>query len=241
MKTLFTYLMMILVLMLSPAALAQPVGTAATATQPSIELMLATTLKLEKTGNLARASTKLAELYKLDADHADVRLAYGRLLTKTGRSDQAIRVLSPLTSQSSQAWRPWFWAGTALLLNQDLANAALYLDEAIARQGDEVAIWVQRAIVEQELDNPQAAIYMLQVADKIQGNNPAVMINFAYANEAIGEIDKAIVAYKQFLKLSTADITYGKLRSLVIVRLSKFALAKQKVKQGAALETSQLN
>jgi len=241
MKKLFSYLMLILVLMLSPVTLAQPVGTAATAIQPSIELMLATTLKLENTGNLARASTKLAELYKLDANHADVRLAYGRLLTKTGHAAQAIRVLSPLTAQASQDWRPWFWAGTAQLLNQDLTNAALFLDEAIARQGDEVAIWVQRAIVEQELNNPQAAIYMLQVADQIQGDNPAVMINFAYANEAIGEIEKAVIAYKQFLKLSTADPKYGKLRSVVIVRLSKLALAKRQVKQEPLPEISQLN
>jgi hypothetical protein len=69
---------------------------------------------------------------------------------------------------------------------------------------------------------------MLQIADNLQPNNPDVMLNFAYANEAIGEISKSIIAYKHFLKSSTSDRRYGKLRSLVLMRLAEIENARTK-------------
>ena len=194
----------------------------------SEQLELDVVLQLEKSGNLSAAEDKLRQLFDQASDIPSIRLAYGRVLTKLAKNNQAIEVLSPLTSQSQQDWRAWFWAGTAMLLNNDLENAGVFLDEALAREGEQVAIWVQRAIVEQQKDNSQAAVYMLQVADNLEPNNPDVMVNFAYANEAIGEISKSIIAYKHFLKSSTSDKRYGKLRSLVLMRLAEIESARKK-------------
>jgi len=194
----------------------------------SERLELDVVLQLEKSGNLSVAEHKLSQLFAQVPDNSSIRLAYGRVLTKLARNNKAIEVLSPLASQSQQDWRPWFWAGTAMLLNNDLENAGVFLDEALAREGEEVAIWVQRAIVEQQKDNSQAAVYMLQIADNLQPNNPDVMLNFAYANESIGEISKSIIAYKHFLKSSTSDKRYGKLRSLVLMRLAEIENARKK-------------
>ncbi len=194
----------------------------------SEQLELDVVLQLEKAGNLLSAEAKLGQLFAQAPENSSIRLAYGRVLTKLAKNNEAIKVLSPLTSQSQQDWRAWFWAGTAMLLNNDLENAGDFLDEALAREGEEVAIWVQRAIVEQQKENSQAAVYMLQVADNLQPNNPDVMLNFAYANEAIGEISKSIIAYKHFLKSSTSDGRYGKLRSLVLMRLAEIENARKK-------------
>jgi len=204
-------------------------------------LELDAVLQLEKSGDLSTAESKLSQLFDQATDNPSVRLAYGRVLTKLAKSSQAIEVLSPLTSQSQQDWRPWFWTGTAMLLNNELENAGAYLDEALAREGEEVSIWVQRAIVEQEKNNSQASVYMLQVADNLQPGNPDVMLNFAYANEAIGEINKSIIAYKHFLKSSTSDKQYGKLRSLVLLRLAEIENARKKQALDKVKEVTTVN
>ena len=59
-------------------------------------------------------------------------------------------MIQPFVSSNANEWRAWFWLGTAQLLQQDLENASDSFDRALAINGDEVSIWIQRALVEQE-------------------------------------------------------------------------------------------
>ncbi|MBL4712446.1 MAG: hypothetical protein JKX75_08130 [Gammaproteobacteria bacterium] len=188
---------------------------------------LVAVLAAENNGQLMKALSLTKTLFKNDQGHMLTRIYYGRLLVKTGKSKQAIVVLQPLARESTQDWRPWFWLGTAQLLEGELDNAAFSLDEALAREGDVISLWVQRAIVEQERGEPVVALHLLQVADAIVPGNTDVMINYAYASELSGDIKKAEYMYKRFLQLTASTPKYGRLRSYIFYRLSQFVKANK--------------
>lgn len=193
----------------------------------SVEMSLNGVSDAENQGELIVALSRAKAIYDNHPTHPLAALAYGRVLVKNGNSKQAIKTLQPLATETTQDWQPWFWLGSAQLIDGDLVNAANSLDEALAREGQVVALWIQRAIVEQELGNPESAMHMLQVANGIEPNNTDVMVNYAYASEHAGDLAKATMIYKRFLQLSASKPSYGSLRSQILSRLSKIESARK--------------
>ena len=189
----------------------------------SIESQLARVINMDDDNQSFKALSLVETIFINNKDHILTRIYYGRLLVKNGDGDKAISVLQPLAKQSMNDWRLWFWLGTAQLINGELDNAAFSLDEALAREGDVVSLWVQRAIVEQERGNADTAVHLLQIADNIEPGNSDVMVNYAYASELSGDINKAIIIYKHFLQITSSNPRYGRLRSQILFRLSQFS------------------
>lgn len=182
-------------------------------------------LDYEKQAQLPMAQRVLASLYLHNKQDMALSLVYGRVLVKRGEAAQAAVVLMPFARADNPAWQVWFWLGSAYLLEGKLGEAEFYLDEALAREGEEIAIWVQRAMVAQEQKNPQASLYMLQVAANLNPQHPSVLLNSAYAYEGLNDWDNAIINYRQFLKHSSADKQYARVRSQVLLRLTKIGAA----------------
>ena len=169
------------------------------------DLSLVAALEAENNGQFMKALTLTRALFERDKDHMMARMSYGRLLVKNGKSKKAITVLQPLAKDTLHDWQPWFWLGSAQLLMGELNNAAFSLDEALAREGGIISLWVQRAIVEQERGMPVVALHLLQVADGIEPGNSDVIINYAYASELSGDIKSAAIMYKKFLQLTASE------------------------------------
>jgi len=189
---------------------------------------LASIQNLEKNNDLIKALTLSKSLYKDNPNHTLAQIAYGRTLVKNSQAKEAIAILQPLAKNTVHDWQPWFWLGSAQLLEGDLDNAAFSLDEALAREGNITSLWVQRAIVEQERGTPASALHLLQVADSLAPDDSDVMINYAYATELNGDMKKAIVMYKHFLQKTASLPKYGRLRSEIFYRLSEFEKAKKR-------------
>ena len=149
-----------------------------------------------------------------------LQLIYGRLLVKNGEGDKAIIMLQPLVKSTAVDWRPWFWLGSAHLIVSDYQLAIHALDEALSREGQVASIWVQRAIVEQELGRSESAVNLLQVANAIEPQNPDIILNLAFANEMNGQTEQAIKTYKHFLNVSASLQRHGRTRSQVLQRLN---------------------
>lgn len=188
---------------------------------------LAEIISVENAGHTMMALSKARQYYQNNTDDLLAQLSYGRLLVKNGKTAAAITLLKPLANENNGDWRPWFWLGSAQLMQQNLQAAAWSMDEALAREGSVVSLWVQRAVIEQELGNYQAAASLLQVADSIHPGHVDVMANYAYALEQLGEYDKALVVYRQFLRQSVASKQAGRLRSKVLGRLAQIEQAKK--------------
>lgn len=196
----------------------------------NIESQLAIVINMDDDNQSFEALSLIKNIFNNNQNHILTRIYYGRLLVKNGDSTKAISVLNSLAKPSMNDWRLWFWLGTAQLINGELDKAAFSLDEALAREGNMISLWVQRAIVEQERGNSDAAVHLLQVADNIEPGNSDVMINYAYASELSGNIEKAIIIYKHFLKMTSSNPRYGRLRSQILYRLSRFSDAKNNEK-----------
>lgn len=189
----------------------------------SVEWQLASVMRAEHDGDLLRALSRARDVVDNHRDHVLAQLIYGRLMVKNGDAGGAIAVLQPLLATSSEDWRVWFWLGSAQLMAGDIDNAAVSLDEALSREAGQAALWVQRAIVEQERDNPRAALHYLQVANSIDVDNLDVLFNFAYATEMSGDWHKAATLYRYFLQHSASSVEYAHLRRQALRRLPVLA------------------
>lgn len=181
----------------------------------------------ENAGRLLAAMSRAKNHYLRNRNDELAQLTYARLLVKNGKPVKAIEMLKPLANQHGDDWRPWFWLGSAQLMNKQLDDAAWSMDEALAREGERVSIWVQRAVIEQERGNYRAAANMLQVADSIEPGNIDVLVNYAYALELSGELDKSTAVYRSFLKASAGSSEVGRLRSRVLSRLTTIESGRQ--------------
>ena len=192
----------------------------------SIEKRLNQALKNEELGKLKIALASVKNLYNENDQHKEASISYARLLLKTNQAMIAQQVIQPLVGTAPDDWHVWFLLGSAQLLNGDLNNASDSLDRASSLNGEEVSIWVQRSIVEQEKGNSKAAINLLQVANNLSPNNMDVLINYAYANEKFGNYQKAVRLYQLFLQQSASDHQKGSLRSEVMLRLVQISSAQ---------------
>lgn len=193
----------------------------------SQQKLLASIVEQENAGKLLAAMSRARTNYSLNEKNELARLTYARLMVKNGKPAEAIDLLKPLANQHGDDWRPWFWLGSAQLMMKQLDDAAWSMDEALAREGSRVSVWVQRAVIEQERGNPQAAANMLQVADSIEPGNIDVLVNYAYALERSGELEKSSAVYRRFLKASATNPEVGRLRSRVLSRLTSIQNLRQ--------------
>lgn len=145
------------------------------------------------------------------------------VMIKNGRYTEVIDKIEAFADLEKN-WRANFWLGTAYLLNGQLTEAAYALDYAIELKGDIAELWLQRAIVEQEKNNPGAALRLLNIALHFKPDYAEVYLNIAYAYEFLGKPDLAASAYARFLKLSSKNIAQKRLRQQILTRL----LSKQK-------------
>ena len=111
-------------------------------------------------------------------------------------------------------WEVPFWLGTAYLLDGQLENAELMLDDALAMQSEIAEIWVQRAVVAQELQQPQVALQFLEVAAQVNEHYALTYLNVGIAYESLGDSQNARGAYGRFLKLSAAGTATSRIRRL---------------------------
>lgn len=135
------------------------------------------------------------------------------------------RAISRLENlQAGGRWEVPFWLGTAYLLNGQLDNAALMLDDALSLQSEVVEVWVQRAVVAQEQQQPRVALQFLEVAAQVDGDFPLTFLNVGIAYESLGDVQNARGAYGRFLKLSSANSQTSRVRRLrrdVLTRIAQ--------------------
>lgn len=121
---------------------------------------------------------------------------------QAGELSAAITRLENMQADA-EVWEQHFWLGTAYLLDGQLNHAADALDRALAHQGNSAAVWVQRAVVEQEQGRYPVALQFLEVASQVDQDYAMTYLNAGQAYESMGKWDNARSAYGQFLKLSS--------------------------------------
>jgi len=137
----------------------------------------------------------LDDLLTLNPRHTQARLLLGRLLTMSADARRAMHVLGPLLDNNNPDWQPWFWTGTALLQTGQWHQAGQMLDQALIRERQVPAIWVQRAIVEQERGDSESALQLLNAAARLAPNDPSVMLNIAIAASKLPSMHATSEAY----------------------------------------------
>ncbi len=159
--------------------------------------------------------------------HREARLTLARLHILDDASSAALVTLAPLLKPLAERehpdWQPWFWAGTAYLTIGDHAQARRMLDTAVAKNSAVADIWVQLAVLEQELDNHVGALQYIAVAEQIDAEAAAVHLNRAYSLERLGRLEDAMRAYQRFL-ISTPHGA-ASLRPTVMRRIADIASA----------------
>ncbi len=187
--------------------------------------LVAKARKAAAAGDRDAAIAYLGRALRRQPDMKDARLLYARLWIESNQPEEAALALAPELNGRSRDWRPWFWNGTALLLMNRLDEAARSLDEALALDGNQAAVWIQRAIVEQRRDHPRAALQMLQMAEAMHPGLPETQLNMALAYERLHQPQAAMHAWQAFLRLSGGDPARQHTRKLALEHLATLASA----------------
>lgn len=171
-----------------------------------------------RSGSEPTTSSELAEFVDRWPQHALAHYHLARLLISERDYEEAIRRLAPFKSRTLDDWQPWFWSATANLGLGRLDAARTDLEGALSRGSDVAAIWVQEAVLEQELGNHAGAVQLLQVALSKSPADAQIHLNLAYSFEHLGEFDRALSAYQNYLTSSVS--TQRSLRGRVLRRIS---------------------
>ena len=104
----------------------------------------------------------------------------------------------------------------------ELDNAEMYLEMGLAINGKVPQLWLQCAIVEQQRGKHEAALRILNEAEKLAPDIPEVQLNIGYSYDAIGNQKLSVRAYNSFLKLTEGNPAYMMVRYKVLERLRNF-------------------
>lgn len=190
--------------------------------QTTVDSLFTQSIELRKTGRNDRSIELLYKVLSLDPSHHRARLILARELVVSEQYTQVESLLLPLLHKSNNDWRPWFLVGTAQLMSEELDLAAYSLDKALSEAGRyEAAVWVQRAVVEQQRNNPQNALQLLGVAADLDPDDPQIYINLAYAYEDSGDGESALAYYQRFLESPLGTEKNNALRKKVVQHLAQ--------------------
>lgn len=171
-----------------------------------------------RTGSDPTTASELTEFVERWPQHALAHYHLARVLISDGDYEEAIRRLAPFKSRTLDDWQPWFWSATANLGLGRLDAARTDLEGALSRGSDVSEIWVQEAVLEQELGNHAGAIQLLQVALSKAPADAQIHLNLAYSFEHLGEFGRALSAYQNYLTSSVSS--QRSLRARVLRRIS---------------------
>ncbi len=173
-----------------------------------------------------RAKTTLNEFLRRYPEHRDARLQLAREYVVSGEAQKALEVVASLTTtgheNSHPDWQPWFWSASAHLALGNAVLAREQLELALTKESEVADVWVQLAVVEQELDNHAGALQYLNIAERLQPRLGSIHLNKAYSLEHLEEFDAAISAYQRYLVADDATSS-GAARRIVLRRLSELA------------------
>lgn len=189
--------------------------------QSEVDQLYRQSVELRKAGHEEQSIELLYDVLRIDASQQRARLILARELVVREQFSKVENLLLPLLHKSNTDWQPWFLAGTAQLMSGDLDLAAYSLDKALSEAGRfQAAVWVQRAIVEQQQNRSENALQLLRVAAELAPDDPQVYINMAYAYEDSGEADNANAYYQRFLESPLGTVKNNALRQKVAKHLA---------------------
>lgn len=148
-------------------------------------------------------------------------LKHAQGLIQTGQYQEAVKVLSPLFLEPPHHWEPWFWMGTAYLGQGDLKQADQFFLSGLARNDKIPQLWVQRALVAQQVGNFQLALQELRQAESLQPNLPHLHLNMGYAYDRLGNERLAIQYYGKFLQVTEGNPVFFSTREKLLARLTR--------------------
>jgi len=179
--------------------------------------------QIRTTQDIIFAASELAAFVQQTPNFREARLALGRLQILLDQPNEALATFAPLllpiARTSHPDWQPWFWAGTAYLVQGDIEQARKYLDVAVAKNSAVVEVWIQLAVLEQEVDNHAGALQYVAIAEQLDPSVAAIHLNRAYSLEQLGRFEDALQAYQRFL-ISQHDYSSQSLRPSVVRRIS---------------------
>ena len=196
-------------------------------TEKKVNQLYKQAFQKENMGATGDSLRLLTQALKLNPKHQQVRLAKGRLQVKVRQYAAAEKTLLQLCTLDNNQWQPWYWTGSAQLMMGELSKAEKSLDEALAREGTQATLWLNRALVEQERGDHDSALQLLAIANDLAPKDPHVLLNVAYSSEAIGDIHNARSAYRKFLSEAKTDPNTTQLKHTVLSHLSQLKISSE--------------
>jgi len=149
------------------------------------------------------------------------RLLLGQEAVINGDYRDAILKLRPVLFNTKANWEVLFWIGSAKLGLGLYNEADDYFKNALTLNAEMPQLWTQRAVIAQEKNNHIAALKFLHKAQTLSPNAPEIILNIAYSNDALGDRNGAVYAYREFLSTTRGNTQFAQQRQAVNFRLEE--------------------
>ena len=180
---------------------------------------ITTKSKVKKAEPIKAAKTKITIKPKKISNKK--RILMGQEAVISGDYRKAILTLRPVLFNNKANWEVLFWIGSAKLGLGLYDEADDYFKNALALNAEMPQLWTQRAIIAQERNNHIAALKFLHKAQTLSPSAPEIILNIAYSNDALGDRNGAVFAYREFLAITRGNSLFAQQRQAVNFRLEE--------------------
>lgn len=176
---------------------------------------------LQAEGSIDLAIQTYHKIISKKPDYEKARISLAQVLAVKGDYSGIVSILMPATENKHSHWSAWYWLGVAFMKQGNFEMSIQATEEALARNVESVDLWLLRALIEQETDDHHSALQLLSAAEHLAPNHPNIVLNKAISNEAIGQINLALVNYSRYLKLVKGTTNRAIPNNVVLDRITR--------------------
>lgn len=219
-------------------ATAQPTGAAtkgAAAQSNSLSAGLQDAILLHRTGNLAAAAGKCAEVVRLEPDNAMAHYFFGVLLSQQGKHTDAVASYDRGIALNPDHAEAYNNRGIALCSMERLEQGIASFDMALRKNPNAADVLSNRGMALLHLKRPEDALASFDAALAIQPTYVQALMARGSVLHSLGRREEALSSYDKVVALRPSpELHYN--RALVLADLSRFDEAIAGFDQALALK-----
>lgn len=190
---------------------------------------------LQRTGNLAGAEQKCAEVLRLEPENAMAHYFFGGLLTQLGKHVDAVASFDRAIALNPSHAEAYNNRGIALCNLGRFEDGIASFDKALAHKPEAADVLGNRGMALFYLKRPEDALASLDAALKAQPTYLQALLTRGSILHGLGRREEALASYDKAIALRpTPEMHYN--RAMVLADLARFTEALAGLDQALALQ-----
>lgn len=196
--------------------------------------------QLLQAGDYEKAGLAFKNVLQIDPKDWESHYQMAESFSKQGKIENAFKEYSAVVGNDPNHAMARVRVGQLLLLSRNVDDAEKMVDEALAKQADNVEALVLKAGVQTARNNSDAAIVTIENALRISPDDVPATLMMASIHARLGKQDKAIELLKQAIDKKADNVALRSMLAGLYARDNRLADAEQTLASIVKLEPRQI-